>query len=210
VYLAPLRLAFDGVKAAVGFLADHFDTVKAAGELLWSALKLAVTIALAPLKLAFEGIKTAIGLVAGLLESGFATGALTTLKGAVDPVRTAIEKALGFFKDLAGMTFGPLVDAIKGVIEWIGKIKFPSLPGWLKDAGGFVGGHVPFTLAPPAAGAFGFAGSSSPRAAAPSAVAGGAGGGLTINVFGALDAEGTARQIRRLLDAHERRQGRIA
>jgi hypothetical protein len=35
------------------------------------------------------------------------------------------------------------------------------------------------------------------------------GGGVTINVTGAIDPEGTARAIRQVLDAHDRRQGRL-
>ena len=58
-------------------------------------------------------------------------------------------------------------------------------------------------VAPAIAGAAPVAGA---RAAGPAARAGG--DGLTINVYGAVDPEGTARAIRRVLEKHDRRQGR--
>ena len=45
-----------------------------------------------------------------------------------------------------------------------------------------------------------------PAKAAP--VRGGGGGGPTFNIYGALDPEGVARQIRHLLDKHDARQGK--
>ena len=90
-----------------------------------------------------------------------------------------------------------VIDAVRDLVAWLGKIHVPkvSLPhipgtrGYLPPAG-----YATPSLAGRAAGA------SSP----------GAGGSLTINVYGAVDPEGTARAIRRILDRHDRRQGRIA
>lgn len=81
-----------------------------------------------------------------------------------------------------------VIDAVASLIGWIGKIKFPKIP------------HLPgLKMAPGGIGV-------TPAGA----VATSGAGGVTINIYGAIDPEGTARQIRRLLGAHDRRQGRPA
>jgi hypothetical protein len=83
--------------------------------------------------------------------------------------------------------FHSMLSAIESVISALGRIKVPKidLPG-------------PFLLPPPA-GAPSSRSSSGVYAAA---------GGLTVNVYGAVDPEGTARAIRRILGASDRRLGR--
>ena len=90
-----------------------------------------------------------------------------------------------------------VVEAIESLVGWLGKIKFPSVP----KAFGRVLGAIPHSamVAPAVAGVS-------------SRGAGGAGrsvaSGVTVNVYGAVDPEGTARAIKRVLAGHERRQGR--
>jgi hypothetical protein len=104
-------------------------------------------------------------------------------------------------KRMASAAFQAIIDGINKVlgpirdlIELLGKIKVPKirLPGI----------RSPFGLAPIPRGAS--------LAVAPAGVSGraDAGGGITVNVYGAVDPEGTARAIRRILTAHDRRQGR--
>ncbi len=98
-----------------------------------------------------------------------------------------------------------VVSAVQSLVSWIGNIKFPSPPSWL----GKLGGLNPFrSAARPPVGA-----SSSPRSlirgaprASGPAGAGGSGESITINVHGAIDPEGTARAIERVLAGHRRRQ----
>ena len=81
-----------------------------------------------------------------------------------------------------------VIRAIERLIDKLPDIHFPKFP------------HIPgLRLAP--APELAAAGTTSARAA-PSA------GGLTVNVYGAVDPEGTARAIRRVLERHDRRQGR--
>lgn len=99
--------------------------------------------------------------------------------------------------------FGWIQDAIDAVVSALSKIKFPSVPGWLKSG---IGAINPFMLPP-----------APVRYAAPSvgigthaASAGAAGaGGITINVQGALDPDAVARQIERILRSRVRRVGGV-
>lgn len=101
--------------------------------------------------------------------------------------------ATGAFDAITG-AIRTVIAAIQELIGWLGKIKVPRI-------------HLPHI---PGIGglAVGAAGPAA-RAAGASTVAGVGPGGITVNVFGAVDPEGTARAIRRILVAHDRRQGRI-
>ena len=81
---------------------------------------------------------------------------------------------------------GAIVGAIEDLIHWIGKIHFPHIPDL-----------NPFNKSP-APGAM-----VSARGATTVA----AGAGVTFNIYGAVDPEGTARAITRLLEQHKRRLG---
>lgn len=103
-----------------------------------------------------------------------------------------------------------LIELIQKVVEWISKIKFPKVPGAIKKIGGlFGGGDDP---RPPDMGG----------GSAPAGGAGGPGSGpgfsfgvggrrgagyVQIIVQGAVDPEGTARQIRRILFDSNTRNG---
>ena len=100
----------------------------------------------------------------------------------------AKDAILGFVKAVMG--------PIRDLIELIGKIKIPKLPNT----------RLPGPLMLPPAVASAGTGVSSTRAG--SSGRAGAGSPLTINVYGAIDPEGTARAIRRVLERHDRRQGR--
>lgn len=102
-----------------------------------------------------------------------------------------------------------VVGWIKDVVEWIGKIDFPDVPGWVPGFGGS-------SSAPAAAArALGPRGSSSPASSAPRSLGPSSSssilsGGITINIFGASDPEGTARAVKRTLRGFERRHGTFA
>ena len=90
-----------------------------------------------------------------------------------------------------------IIDKIKGaiqnVLDLIGRIKLPSLPDL-----------NPFSRAAPAS-VTGLRASY----ASPTATASGGSSTMNLSVSGAVDAEGTARSIQRLLDRHSARQGRV-
>ena len=107
-----------------------------------------------------------------------------TLESVATAVFGAIQSAIS---GIAG-AIQSVIGAVQSLIDAIGRIHVPhiNLPG-------------PFAAPAPANAAAGRAGGGVRTSAA---------GGITVNVYGAIDAEGTARAIVRVLSAHDRRQGR--
>lgn len=107
--------------------------------------------------------------------------------GAFDKVRQSIEW---------------LIDKVQDLIGWLGRIKVPKIslphiPGLSRSLA------IPVGPSPAVAAAAG-AGVGGRRYATPSYAAA---GGPIINVYGALDPEGVARQVKKLLVDHDRRVG---
>lgn len=103
------------------------------------------------------------------------------LKSAAEAAFKAITDAVGAVKK----AIQGVIDLVERLISAIGRIHFPHIPDL-----------NPFMAAPASA--------RGSKAAAGATV----GGGITVNVYGAVDPEGTARAIRRVLAGHDRRQGR--
>lgn len=119
--------------------------------------------------------------------------------GVFNAIGSAISGVVGFFENI--------VNAVKNVINWIGKIKIPDVFGAI---GGFFGGgggsSRAAAFAAPSAGGFAAFGGRSLALAAPAPVAMGTGGGTVINVTGGLDSgDAIARKIQQLLTARDRR-----
>lgn len=194
-------LAIVGAAGLVFALKKAYDSCDAFRDVvntLWGVIRQGINLYLIPLRAEFDLVKAAFEAVKGAIQSPIATkalGVVTDALGAMlDPLKT-IARLLG---QIAAVTFDALIESVKTLIGWLGKIHIPKLPDWVPGIGGkAVAGVSGFSLAGPSSRL----GLVSPTAASS--------GTLTINVFGALDAEGTARQVRRLLDAHDRRQGRI-
>ena len=120
--------------------------------------------------------------------------ALRLLIDNFDAVKNAGQTAFNVVKGAIDAVSGAIEAVIRAVERLLGaisRIKIPhiDLPGPL--------------LAPVPAGAGVGVGARSSGA-----VATGGAGGTTINVYGAIDPEGTARAIERVLRSHNRRQGR--
>ena len=131
----------------------------------------------------FGPIGVAIILIASQWDkvSAAAAAARDVMLGAIDAVAGAIRGVIGAVEDLIGAL---------GRIH-VPDIHLPHIPG------------VNLAYAMPAGPAS--YGASSTRSSSSSS-----GPATVINVYGAIDPEGTARTIRRILDAHDRRQGRTA
>lgn len=137
----------------------------------------------------WEGIKSSIGAVWDWLKD---TGqkALDAILKPVDALRSAFDK---------------VIDAIRGVIDWLGKIKIPDV---LSKAGDIIGG-IFGKSAPASSGTRAFVTPTGASAfAAPSFTSAG-GGGTTIVVQGALDPVAVARQIRQILTGDQRRRAGV-
>lgn len=189
--------ALGAVKTAAQTLAGAFDAVKSAATEAFNWVLNHWKLAL----FAFGPIGAAIYLISENFDA---------IKGAAT---TAYNFIVNNFK-LASFAFGPIMDAVHGIagafnaiwravnrvieiikdlIDWLSKIHVPSIH--LPHIPGLPGRAAPAVYG--AARGVGVA----PAAATP--------GGITVNVYGAVDPEGTARAIRRVLVAHDRRQGRL-
>ena len=173
---------------------DSSDAFRKVVNELWDAIKTGAKVVLAPLILQFEALKKAVELAQAVFNSPFARKALDDLSALLKPLVDLAQRLGEFLGKVAAITFDALIASVKTLIGWLGKIHIPKIP------------HIPglpgtFAVAVPAGRAFGLAGVPATRSSS-------TGDALTINVFGAIDPEGTARQIRRLLDGHDRRQGR--
>lgn len=103
-----------------------------------------------------------------------------------DRIKSAASSAFGVIE----RAIRGVIDAVRDLIGWLGKIKVPkiNLP------------HIPKPFA------YGYAyGGPAPAVAG---YAAGGGPSVVVNFYGPTDAEGAAREIGRVLRAHEVRQGR--
>lgn len=143
---------------------------------------------------AWEAVKSAAKSVLDWLGQAW-SDVWGTLKSVAEPVLDAVS---GGFDNVMGVVQS-VIDAVQDLIGWISKIKIP-------DIGGAIGGLIPGNPFSATAAPAGFAAPSGSSLAVPMVRAGG-GGGVNITVNGAIDPEATARQIRRILDGHDRRMG---
>ena len=185
---------------------------------------------------------TALTVVAGLFVLAYKRS--STFRGIVQATGRAASAALGWIVDKAKSVrdwFGKLgpaagkakdvavgafklyispitlvIDAVKRLIDWIKKIKFPKPPGWMKKAGGLVGlggppgpprpgGGPPPTWVP--GGGRGGPGGGGMLVAA----GGSSAGGDTYNIYvqgEVLDRKGTAELLEELLVDLGRLRGR--
>jgi hypothetical protein len=212
-----------GVNATFKILAV---VVKAAGAQIAAVFRAAFAIASAVVRVfsavaraVFRGISTAVGWVSSAVSSlkswlgrlSVPAAVKTALNAVKDAARYAWDKVKSLREKLSDLKVpgavltainavkeaaGWAIDNVKSLGSWLGKLKvpklsFPKVPKWLSKA-------VPGMAAAPAAAgvsARGVTGYASPGAA------------VVINVNGAIDPEGTARQVGRLLGAHDRRMG---
>jgi hypothetical protein len=128
-----------------------------------------------------------------------ASGFADKMRGIWDGIQSGVSRLAAPF-DTVRHAIESVISAVQSLIGWLSRIHVPSihLP------------HIPGINSASAAGlgadgatAFAAPGVPAVRTGASSAAA----GGMTINVYGAVDPEGTARQIQRILAGHQRRVG---
>jgi hypothetical protein len=167
------------VKSVVNSLGAAFETVQRLASAAWNWIASHWQAAL----FAFGPLGVAIGLIATHFDTvkSAAGNAANIIAGAIRGITSAIESVIG---------------AVQSLIGWLGRIHVPKidLPG-------------PFSLAA-ATGSRTFAIAGASPSSSSRSGARVSSGGTTINVYGAVDPEGTARTIQRLLSDSARRQGR--
>lgn len=202
------------------FVVGVFNTIRSVAAAVWGAVAAAVQAVVAP-------VRTLIGWVRSTLAAAFRavrTVATTALRAIIAPIDAVAAVARTLASTLTGVLaaafrtaqsagttafnaiIGPiewLIDKIEDLIGWIGRIKFPDVPGWLETAGGWIDRVTPGSAAATPVGV-------SARAVAPGVAAvRGPAPTVQITVNGALDPDAVARQIERILTTRTRRVGGV-
>ena len=127
---------------------------------------------------------------------GVAVVAIANNFDALGDVAARVWGAIKSSIDAVGGAISSVVGKVQDLIGWLGKIHVPDikLPNPFGKASSYA-------LSPAAASSWRT--SSTPASSS-------SGSGVVFNIYGAVDPEGTARAIRRILDGHSRRQGGLA
>lgn len=223
--------------SVIGFLGEHTTATKVAigvvaglagGVLVLNAgMKLyqAGTIAVRAAVAAWTAAQWLLNAALTANPVGIVVAAIAALAAGIyvaytrsETFRNAVHRAWDLLKlsplGVVISQFDTLAGAVSSVVSWISQIHWPEPPSWLKKVGGFLG----FGGAAPSGGiarSFGapIRASSSARSSSPRSTGSssggirGAGTTIVVNVSGALDPEGTARAIERVLAGHRRRMG---
>ena len=152
---------------------------------------------------AFDWIKSKVSTVWNAIKGLFKVNPFTAIQGFLNTLKgwfsSTFDWITGKINDFLAKVNG-MVDSVQGAFNKAKDIasKIPR-PG--KGKGAPDSAAVAFPVTRMLAGGVPAPTTTATRAA-------GGGGGPTINVYGALDPEGVARQIRHLLDKHDQRQGK--
>jgi len=184
---AVVRAVFSGLKTAAGWVSSAVRSISSwLGRLRVPG---SVRVALNAIKTAASWAWQKVQDLGSWLGRLRVPGAVSSVLNAV---KNAADAAIDVVKRLAGYLSGLHVP----------KLSFPKPPAWMH-----LSAPVPSASSLPMVAGAGGAGAP----AVPMGRAGGGGvgygAGLTIVIQGAVDPESTARQVKRLLGAHERRVG---
>ena len=205
------------IRAVGSFIGDVFRGVRVVVAAVFSAIRGIVSTIGSHIRSVFSG---AVSVVRGILD-----GLRTAFRNVVSAVAGAGSVLAAPFKTMSSAVKA-VTSVIQTLISWVGSlisklasIHFPSVPKGLSSVLGKIN---PFSAMAGGGGAT--AGPTLRRsgtyyapaptgfgARAAGAGAGyttGVGNGVTINIYGAVDPEGTARQINAILGGHNRRIGR--
>ena len=180
-----------------------WNAIKAAAQRVWNSIKNVVTTAVGGIKRTFNTLKNVAKVVWNAIKNA-AEGPLNAIKTIIDGIKSA---------------FDAVRSAVESVVSWIGRIKFPEPPAWMKKAGSAIGSVFRSGTSAGGAPEAPLSSLMSNRATAPSFSASGGGmrrsggdAGISqtfITVEGGLDSADTiARRIEKLLTDRERRTGR--
>jgi len=183
-----IKAQFARIAAPIVAVANR---IKAAYAAAWNALKSAARAVASSIRSAFAAVAGPVMAVANRIKSAFVS-AFNSLKSAAGGLGRALSAPFNAIKGAINSVIG----AVQSLIGWISRIKIPSIniPG-VGGRSATAGATVRSTGSPTLTARTGRATSTT-------------GGGVVINVNGALDPEGVARQIRTILgSASVRRQG---
>lgn len=182
------------VRGAVNVITAVWDKIRNKSAAVWDAVRTKIRNVVTAVKGIVEEIWTKARDVFIKVAGGW-TGLVGKLKlpaGLADTLKapfTAMKDAV----TAVGSAIADLVRKIAG-------IHFPKPPSWLHKV---MPGMAMAPAAPVPAGLGVAPAVAMPRAGGAS----GGAGGLVVNIYGAVDPEGTARQVQRILGGHNRRVG---
>lgn len=198
------------VESVVSWFTSAWQAVADFFTSIWDfavAVVQAYVIALATVwRTVFNTIKTVIDNVVSFFTSawGAAVKSVEIIIKTLQSVFTTIFNAIMVPINAVVDAFNAVVNAVKSVISWLGKIKIPDVFGTI---GKLFSGTLSASVAAPAVSAY--AGPSVGALSARAAVA--SGGGTVINVSGGLDSADTiARRIGQLLNQRAQRTGGVS
>jgi hypothetical protein len=210
-----------GARAALAVIRAVWNAVLATGRavaaalqatwaVVWALLSAYVRVYAAVFRAVFGVIRGIASAVAAAVRGDW-SGVGRALTGIANTIRNALVSAFNALRSAAAALHltGPfdavvgainaVINAVKSLIGWLGRIKvpkisLPKIPGVSRAASPSVAAASASRAAP-----LGLA--AAPR------VSSGTSAGVVINITGAVDPEGTARQIRRILSASDVRHG---
>lgn len=229
--IALIIIAIVALVAGLVLLYKRSETARGIMNALWSALKSGAMAAVNAVTGAINGVIAAAASVITWFRNTWAT--ITSL--ITTPIKTATDKISGWFGDVwdavkdfprdFGDLFTRVKNAITNALSGVGSGAIDTLRGWANSIIDVINKlikafnklpgpdiptipHITATAAASAARTVAVATPSlGALLAGPAVAAGGAGTVVNIEVTGAVDPEGTARQIRRLLEGSSTRHG---
>lgn len=195
------------VSRVTDFIKSAFRAVQNVAASVWGWIAQKVSAVATNMRNSFENavsrIKAIIGTIRDAFNSIVPPGLAALMTAPFRAAAGAINATIGAIKSLIGW--------VSSLISKIAGIHFPDVPSGIKSIAGKLGlrsapapGPTPRTYYAPAPAV---AGVGARVGATGTTYTGGA--GVVINIHGALDPEGVARTVGRLLGAHDRRIGRV-
>jgi phage-related protein len=177
---------------------DAFGRIKDAVVSVWDAIKPLITTVIDIWKAMFGGIKSG---GEGNLFLSFLEGITRVIEIVAGVIRFLVNRITDLYNILLRIAQSRPIQAVLGAIGKIGG----AIGGAVSRVGGIIGLAEGGIVTRPTLAMVGEGGE--PEAVIPLSKMGQMGGGTTIVINGAIDPEGTARQIRRILDDSTRRVG---
>lgn len=218
-YRTLVLVVFSAIRTAVravgGFIGDIFRGVRVVVGAVFSTIRGIVSGVASHIRTSFS---SAVSFVRGVIDS-----LRDAFRNVISAVSGAGSVLAAPFKTMAGAVRS-VIGVIQSLISWVGSliskiagIHFPSVPSGLSKVLGKVGLNAAAAgggAAVPTLRRSGTYYAPAPTGfaarAAGQGVTTGRGAGLQINIYGALDPEAVARQIKHILSDHERRTGKAA
>jgi hypothetical protein len=194
-YVTVFRVAFAVVRAVVSAVSG---VVKSVWRAVWSVLSAGVRAYVATFRAIFNTLSSVASSVARAVS-----GAWDSVWRALKSGAESAGRVLSAPFDAVKRAIDGVISAVQSLIGWLSRIHVPkiSLPH-IPGIGRSLSAPVSYGVAGGGMQAF-----AAPRVLTARNLGASSSGGVTININGAIDPEGTARAVNRILSGHTRRIG---